>query len=234
MMVPIPPRILVVEDDRSVRDAIADYLAGSGLVVKTAADGREADRVLASEAVDLVVLDLMLPGEDGLSICRRVSAQGPPVLMLSAVGAALDRIVGLECGASDYLAKPFEPRELLARIRAILRRAPPAPDRAALRVFAGLRYNVTDASLTDEDGAAVSLTAGEMRLLGAFLERPFRLLTRSVILDLTHREAAEPFDRAIDLAVSRLRRKLKEASGQNVIETVRGAGYRFIAAVKTA
>lgn len=229
-MTPGPHRILVVEDDRSIGEAIHDFLERNGLEAEIAGDGPAADAWLARDAFDLVVLDLMLPGEDGLSICRRLAASGPPVLMVSAVGETTDRIVGLECGAADYLAKPFEPRELLARIRAILRRpqATPTP-RGRVLAFAGLRYDLEAATLTDAEDAVITLTAGEMRLLEAFLDRPGRLLSRATILDFTHDAAAEPFDRAVDLAVSRLRRKLQAASGEACIETVRGVGYRFIA-----
>ncbi len=231
-MTPGSPRILVVEDDRSVGEAIHDFLERNGLDAEIASDGSAADAWLSGGAFDLVVLDLMLPGEDGLSICRRLAASGPPVLMVSAVGETTDRIVGLECGAADYLAKPFEPRELLARIRAILRRPEVAPTtKSRVLAFAGLRYDLEAATLTGVEGAVVTLTAGEMRLLEAFLERPGRLLTRATILDLTHDAAGEPFDRAVDLAVSRLRRKLVACSGQACIETVRGAGYRFVAQV---
>lgn len=231
-MTPGPPRILVVEDDLSVGEAIHDFLERNGLDAEIAGDGPAADAWLTREAFELVVLDLMLPGEDGLSICRRLAASGPPVLMVSAVGETTDRIVGLECGAADYLAKPFEPRELLARIRAILRR-PSAASAARCRTlaFAGLQYDLEAATLIDAKGAVVTLTAGEMRLLATFLDRPGRLLSRATILDLTHDAAGEPFDRAVDLAVSRLRRKLQSASGQACIETVRGAGYRFVARV---
>lgn len=229
-----PSRILVVEDDRSVREAVSDFLSRNGLSVCTAEDAVAADRALAGDQpFDLVVLDLMLPGEDGLSICRRLAASGPPILMVSAIGDTTDRIVGLECGAADYLAKPFEPRELLARIRAILRRQPPVASVATTLRFAGLIYEVDGARLTDAAGRDVSLTAGEMRLLTAFLDRRGRLLSRAVILDLTHDATSEPFDRAVDLAVSRLRRKLSAASGEDCIETIRGAGYRFTAKVSS-
>jgi len=229
-----PSRILVVEDDRSVREAIRDFLSRNGMSVHTAENAVDADRALANEQrFDLVVLDLMLPGEDGLSICRRLAVAGPAILMVSAIGDTTDRIVGLECGAADYLAKPFEPRELLARIRAILRRQTAAPPMGQCLRFAGLHYDVEGAQLSDAAGHAVSLTTGEIRLLTTFLDRPGRLLSRAVILDLTHDGASEPFDRAVDLAVSRLRRKLRAASGEDCIETVRGAGYRFTAKISS-
>lgn len=226
-------RILVVEDDPSLREAMVEFLAGHGLTVAGVSDGVWADQRLTAERFDLVVLDLMLPGEDGLSICKRLASKGPPVLMVSAVGGTTDRIVGLECGAADYLSKPFEPRELLARIRAILRRRaaelPPVGGRLRFGEFA---YDRAAASLSRSDGTLVSLTGGDLRLLAAFLERPGRLLSRAVLLDLTHDGMTEPFDRAIDLGVSRLRRKLTQAGQPDCIETVRGLGYRFIAPVR--
>ncbi|MCB1608110.1 MAG: response regulator transcription factor [Xanthomonadales bacterium] len=226
-----PINILIVEDDASVRDALADYLGGHGYAVAVAADGRQMATQIARCRPDLVVLDVMLPGEDGLSICRRLAAEGPPVLMLSALGETTDRIVGLELGAADYLAKPFEPRELLARIRAVLRRqdavsSEPAEQHQQL-CFAGWRLDVGERLLRDADGELVSLTAGELDLLIAFAERPGRLLSRQQLMDITHGDSAENFDRAVDLAVSRLRRKLAQVCNDSPIETVRGGGYRF-------
>jgi len=171
----------------------------------------------------------MMPGEDGLAICRRLAPRGLAVLMLSALGDVTDRVVGLELGAADYLVKPFDPRELLARVRALLRRSQPPAE--AAYAFAGWRYDPGQCRLSDPDGATVLLTPNEHVLLRAFLDRPGRLLTRGQLLDLTHGPDAEPFDRAIDLAVSRLRRKLGEA-GPEMIETVRGAGYRLRTAVR--
>lgn len=225
------PRILVVEDDASVREALAEFLHRHGLAVATAANGIEADRRLGAARFDLVVLDLMMPGEDGLSICRRLAGSGPPVLMMSALGDTSDRIVGLEIGAADYLAKPFEPRELLARIRAVLRRTrEAAPERGRLS-FAGLTWDAERSLLSDAAGAPVSLTAGELRLLEAFVTRPGRLLTRDFLMDVLHGPEAGPYDRAIDLSVSRLRRKLAAVAEAACLETVRGAGYRFVAPV---
>jgi two-component system OmpR family response regulator len=225
-------RILVVEDDESIRDAIVGYLGRHGFAGRGADGGAAMDRLLAAEPADLVVLDLMMPGEDGLSICRRLHAQGMPVLVLSALGDTADRIVGLELGASDYLAKPFDPRELVARIRAVLRR-PQSADGVASATFHfdGLRYDPAAAVLHDASGQAVPLTAGELRLLDAFVRRPAQLLSRDQLLDLTEHDPAECFDRAIDLSVSRLRRKLAAAGAGDAIETVRGLGYRFRASV---
>jgi two-component system OmpR family response regulator len=225
-------RILVVEDDESIRDAIVGYLDRHGFSVQAADGGVAMDRLLAGQTVDLVVLDLMMPGEDGLSICRRLQGRNIPVLVLSALGDTSDRIVGLELGASDYLAKPFDPRELVARIRAVLRRPRAAvlPTPASYR-FDGLQYDPAAAVLHDAAGQAVPLTAGELRLLDAFVRRPAQLLSRDQLLDLTQHDPAEHFDRAIDLAVSRLRRKLGAVGAGDSIETVRGLGYRFRAAV---
>ena len=226
------PRILVVEDDPSLREAMVEFLVGHGLTVVAVIDGPQANQRLAAERFDLVVLDLMLPGEDGLSICRRLASEGPPVLMVSAVGGTTDRIVGLECGAADYLPKPFEPRELLARIRAILRRRAAEPQHIGGRLrFGEFAYDPVAARLCRSDGTLISLTGGDLRLLAAFLERPGRLLSRAVLMDLTHDGISEPFDRAIDLGVSRLRRKMAQAGQPSCIETVRGVGYRFIAPV---
>lgn len=233
-MQPTMPRkatILVVEDDKSVQDAIASYLAHHGYAVATASDADEMDRLLANGTPDAIVLDVMLPGEDGLSICRRLS--GVPVLMISAMGSASDRVVGLEVGAWDYLAKPFDPRELLARIRALLRRpAPIETSRPSVYQFSGLRFDPSSASLSCLDEREIPLTSGQARLLEAFVKNPKRVLNRDRLLDLTHSVIDGPFDRAVDLAVSRLRRKLNPHCSPNPIETVRGLGYRFAAPVE--
>lgn len=222
------PRILVVEDDPSLRESMAEFLGEEGFVVTTAAGADEADACLQRGVIDLVVLDVMLPGEDGLSMCRRILAEGgPPVLMVTALGSTTARILGLETGAADYLPKPFEPRELVARIRAVLRRNP-AVSVATRLSFSGLSYDPSLRSLQDTQGRSIVLTAGELRLLETFLTHPARLLDRSILLDLTKGGDAEPFDRAIDLAVSRLRRKLATAGCPYAIETVRGLGYRFV------
>jgi len=229
------PEILVVDDDASIREALCEYLSRHGYSVRGARDAIEMDRLLAQRAADLVVLDLMLPGEDGLSICRRLSAAGQPILMLSAVGSSADRVIGLEIGADDYLAKPFEPRELLARVRALRRRrgAPtaPPPAVAATFVFAGWHFEAAERLLWDPDNAPVSLTPLEYTLLQVFVERGGRLLRRETLMQLIHGPDAEPFDRSIDLLVSRLRRKLTPSQIE-LIETVRGEGYRFTAQVQ--
>jgi two-component system OmpR family response regulator len=232
---PSQEEIVVVDDDDSVREAAAEYLQKHGYRVRTAADGADLDTALAEAPADLVILDLMMPGEDGLSICRRLASGGPPVLMVSALGDTTDRVVGLELGASDYLPKPYDPRELLARVRAVLRRRD--PDEAGGRLaflFDGWRFDADAGRLYDPDRAPVDLTPGEMRLLRALLERPGLLLSRDRLLELTGGPDPEPFDRAIDLAVSRLRRKLEPGGGRTMIETVRGIGYRFQPQVRRA
>lgn len=227
-------RILVVDDDASIRDALCDYLGRHGFQVRGADGAPAMDQALASGGADLIVLDLMMPGEDGLSVCRRLRPGGPPVLMLSAAGETTDRIVGLEVGADDYLPKPFEPRELLARVRAVLRRweAAAGAEPAQVLRFAGWSFDLLGRRLDDPDGRSVPLTAGEAALLRVFLERPGRVLSRNQLLDLARGPAADSFDRAVDLQVSRLRRRLEGGGGAELIETVRGEGYRFTAAVR--
>lgn len=234
-----PSAILVVDDDASIRDAIVDFLGMHGYAVRAAENAAACDRALVEAPADLIVLDVMMPGENGLSLCRRLGASGTPILMLSALDAVTDRIVGLEVGAWDYMTKPFEPRELLARVRALLRR--PAADRTELRapageamIFAGWWFDVEQRRLRAPSGQALLLTEGEHTLLTAFVRRPGRILSRDVLLDLARGVDAAPYDRAIDIAVSRLRRKLAEAHPAPLIETVRGAGYRFLPVVQRA
>jgi len=225
-------RIIVVEDDDSVRDAIVGYLARHAFDVTGVCDVPGFDASADSIRADLIILDVMLPGEDGLSLCRRLRDTGPPVLMLSALGDTTDRIVGLEIGAADYLAKPFDPRELLARVRAILRRdTPPVTQSGTVYRFDRWVFEPDTASVIAPDGAPVAMTAGELRMLLAFVRHPAQVLGRDRLLDMTHGTDDGPFDRAVDLAVSRLRRRLAEAGGESLIETVRGLGYRFQATV---
>lgn len=242
MSAPAPPgkTILIVEDDREIRSLLADFLAREGYVPRMAEDGRAMDAALAEERPHLVILDIMLPGEDGLSICRRLRARGDlPILMLTAKGDDVDRIVGLEVGADDYLPKPFNPRELLARIRAVLRRsAPAAPDAAAQPPrrtvgFAGLVADLDARSVQTANGTEVELTSAEFELLACFLERPRRVLSREQLLDWTRGRNADPFDRTIDVSVSRLRRKLAtvDPDAAQLIKTVRNGGYLFSAAI---
>ena len=234
------PHILVVEDDRQISRLVARYLGENHCRVSVAGDGREMDRLLGFSRVDLVVLDLMLPGEDGLSLCRRLRAGSHvPIIMLTAKGEDLDRIVGLEMGADDYLAKPFNPRELLARIRAVLRRAALAaetPSGRGARVlsFLGWRLDCVLRELTSPQGARVAITRAEFDLLQVLCERPGRVLSRDQLLDLTQGRSLAPFERSIDILVSRLRRKIEsDPHHPEVIKTVRSSGYLFTPAVET-
>lgn len=228
-------RILVVDDDRRLRDLLTRYLGEQGFAVQAAADGVAMDALLAQHRFDAVVLDLMLPGEDGLAICRRLRAAGEhvPILMLTARGDDVDRIIGLEMGADDYLPKPFNPRELLARINAILRRqAPRAPDSRASReddiVFGDYRLEPAARRLT-RHGVPVPLTSGEYSLLYALATHPHQPLSRQVLLDLARGREMEAYDRSIDVQISRLR-KIIEADPANprFIRTVWGHGYVFV------
>jgi two-component system OmpR family response regulator len=224
-------RVLIVDDDDGLRTEIADYLGEQDFEVHSARDAESMDAILAERSVDILVLDLMLPGEGGLSICRRVlEAGGPAILMLSAMGEDVDRIVGLELGADDYLAKPCAPRELLARIRAILRRKQGGVGRPPVGVgyrFGGFRLDVPRRHLQAPNGVTVLLTPGEFTLLYAFLERPGQVLTRDQLLDAARGCDTEIFDRAIDVQISRLRRKLCAFTDREIIVTLRGAGYIF-------
>ena len=221
------PRILVVDDDAELRGLIADFLSGNGLDVRGAANGAEMDAALAEAPVDLIVLDLMMPGEDGLSIVRRLhGGDRPPVIMLSAMGEDTDRIVGLEVGADDYLAKPCNPRELLARIRAVLRRgegaAMPEPP-GHLRRFGPWTLDVAERQVS-RDGAATAVTDGEFRILTALLDRPGRVVSRDQLIEATRGSDSDVFDRTIDVTISRLRKKLGPG---DPIRTVRNEGYRL-------
>lgn len=224
----IAQRILVVDDDPGIREVLCDYLGQHGYAMQGAASAAEMDRALTAGPVDLIVLDLMMPGEDGLSVCRRLNGSGPPVVMLSAMGEDTDRIIGLELGADDYLAKPCNPRELLARIRAVLRRPrEEAADAGPCLRFAGWRLDLVRRELIRPDGAPVSLSAGEFSLLRAFAERPGRVLTRDQLLERARGADADVFDRAMDVQISRLRKKLDDGSGVEMIVTLRGEGYMF-------
>jgi len=236
------PHLLVVDDDREIRGLVSQFLTKHGFRVTQARDGKEATRALEASRVDLVVLDLMMPGEDGLSICRRLrsdpTTETLPIIMLTAMGEETDRVVGLEMGADDYLAKPFGPRELLARIKAVLRRsaggpqAPGAPKGASLS-FEGWTLDTAKRELRSPDGALVQLSAGEYDLLIAFVEHPQRVLNRDQLLDLARGRSAAPFDRSIDVQVSRLRRKIEpDPANPTMIKTVRGGGYMFTPAIQ--
>ena len=202
--------IVVIDDDTSIREAIAEYLSGHGYSVRAADGAAACDNLLAAAPADLVILDVMMPGEDGLSLCRRLAPLGTPILMLSALDAVTDRVVGLEVGAWDYLAKPFEPRELLARVRALLRRpglGPTAePDDCGAMRFAGWWFSPEERRLRDPQGRPVMLSEGDHVLLEVFVRRPGRVLSRDVLLNHSRGIDAELYDRAIDIAVSRLRR----------------------------
>jgi two-component system, OmpR family, response regulator len=234
------PNILVVEDDRETRNLIAKYLRTNACNVRTAADGREMVRAMTDRRIDLLILDVMLPGEDGLSLCRKVRAESQvPIIMLTARGEDVDRIIGLEMGADDYLPKPFNPRELLARINAVLRRqaagriASTAEGATAL-TFEGWRIDLRLRELRNPDGARVVLTSAEFDLLRTFCERPGRVLSRDSLLDLTHGRNAGSFERSIDVLVSRIRRKIEpDPQDATLIKTVRSGGYVFTPRVET-
>lgn len=237
---PNDPHLLVVDDHREIRDSLARYLRQHGFRVETASGGQSMLTALKSGAYDLIVLDIMMPGEDGLSLCRKVREKsGPPVILLSAMAEETDRIVGLEVGADDYLVKPFNPRELLARIRAVLRRAGSAQSRMEAEETAhGWRFDrwqvlAKERELVDEQGTRTALSSGEFKLLRAFLNRANTVLSRDQLLDLCHGRAAQAFDRAIDNQVARLRRKV-EADPANpvLIQTVWGDGYKLAAEVE--
>ncbi|ORE98148.1 response regulator transcription factor [Aurantimonas sp. 22II-16-19i] len=229
--------ILIVEDDPDIRHLVTDLMAREGFAVEQAKDVAAAEASIARKRPDVVILDLMLPGEDGLSFCRRLRARDAlPILMLTAKSDEIDRVLGLEMGADDYLVKPFGPRELVARVRVILRRRqspaslPPPSRRFG---FAGFVIDIDARELTTEDGRAISLTTGEFDLLSCFVQRPRRVLTRDQILDWTRGREADPFDRTVDMLVSRLRRKLDAAQpGSNLITTIRNGGYLFVAPVR--
>ncbi|GHT87982.1 DNA-binding response regulator [Betaproteobacteria bacterium] len=234
-----PDHILIVDDDRDIRTLLADYLEKQGLRCTTATDGREMRAVLESHRIDLIVLDIMMPGEDGLTLCRNLRASGDnkaniPVLMLTARGEDMDRIIGLEMGADDYLPKPFVPRELYARVRAILRRAralPPnmsaAPNTHARELhFTNWRLDTIARHLIDRDGTIVALSGAEFRMLNVFLAHPQRILSRDQLMELTQGREADVFDRSIDLLISRLRQRLNDnAREPAIIKTVRNEGY---------
>jgi len=226
------PHVLIVDDDREIRGLLAQYLEKHDFRTSAVADGREMRRVLERSHVDLLVLDLMLPGEDGLSLCRELRGRSQlPIIMLTARGEDVDRIVGLELGADDYVAKPFNPRELLGRIRAVLRRsahAPrdPSPENVRGFSFDGWRLDTVTRSLTSASGNEVNLSGAEYRLLAVLLGSGNRVLTRAQLTELLRGREADPFDRSIDVRVSRLRQILgDDARAPQIIKTVYGEGY---------
>jgi two-component system OmpR family response regulator len=236
--------VLIVDDDEGIRSLISSFLEKHGFRTMLAAGPDEMRAAMARQRPDLIVLDVMMPGEDGLSALRSLQgSNAPPVIMLSAVGSDIDRIIGLEIGADDYLSKPCNPRELLARIRTVLRRRERDADPAAATVvpigenrpmlrFAGWALDPAGFVLYDPEGGVVPLTEGEFRLMRALVEHPRRVLTRDQLLDYARGEESDSYDRAIDVQISRLRRKLVAGrGGDELIRTVRSEGYMFIAAV---
>jgi two-component system, OmpR family, response regulator len=234
------PRILLVEDDAEISRMLVDVLSDCGFAALPATSAAEMDAVIARETVDLVVLDIMLPGEDGLSICRRLRGSSTtPVIMLTARGTDIDRIVGLEIGADDYVTKPFNSRELVARIRAVLRRTQGGRDGAALRrrplLFSGWRLDAANRELRNPDDVQVALTTVEFDLLVVFCQNAGRILSRDQLIELTHGRLASPLERSIDVHVSRLRQKIElDPRDPTFIKTVRLGGYLFTPLVSQA
>src|SRR5262245_958162 len=235
---PRSSHILLVDDDQQIRTGLARFLTTQGLRVSLAKDGAEMFNMFSAGHIDLIVLDVMLPGEDGFSLCRRLRASSDvPVLMLTAVTGETDRIVGLELGADDYLCKPFQPRELLARIRAVLRRVNSMPPglrrrKTATFHFLGWSLDVYNRTLTSPTGELVELTGGEFDLLQAFVEHPQTVLSRDQLLDLARGRSSTVFDRSMDVQVMRLRRKIEPDPQQPaIIKTVRSSGYVFTPSV---
>lgn len=231
--------VLIVDDDAELRRLAGKFLRENGLKVSSTQDAREMREAIAAGTVDLVILDIMLPGTSGLDLCREIRrASDLPIIMLTARGSDVDRIIGLELGADDYLAKPFNPRELLARIHAVLRRMrtsdPGAKAGGHLLRFSGWVLDTRRRELTNPDGAVVDLSTGEYDLLITFLEHPQRVLTRDQLMDAAKNRTPTGFDRAIDIQVSRLRKKIEKADGPDMVKTVRGAGYLFSPEVERA
>lgn len=233
------PHILVVDDHRDIRETLARYLVKNGMRTTTAESASHARKALKAAAIDLVVLDIMMPGEDGLALCRHLVETSPtPVILLTAMADDTDRVIGLEVGADDYVTKPFNPRELLARIRAVLRRTSLAPKERdpidqEILYFDGWSLNVPRRELSDPEGITVALSSGEFQLLCAFLKRPKMVLNRDQLMDLTSGRTPGVFDRSIDNQVSRLRRKIEaDPKDPKLIKTVWGGGYMFTGDVK--
>ncbi|KRB61966.1 two-component system response regulator [Rhizobium sp. Root708] len=236
--------IMIVDDDREIRELLSGYLTKNGLRVTVAADGRQMRSFLDGNTVDLIVLDVMMPGDDGLVLCRELRAgkhKATPVLMLTARSDEMDRILGLEMGADDYLAKPFAARELLARIKAVLRRTRMLPpnlqisEAGQLLIFGEWRLDTVSRHLLDKDGTAIALSGAEYRLLKVFIDHPQRVLNRDQLLNLTQGRDADLFDRSIDLLVSRLRQRLgDDAREPTYIKTVRSEGYVLSVPVEIA
>lgn len=233
--------ILIVDDDEQIRNLLGDFFKQHGFVPHLAENGQDMHSVLNAHSIDIIVLDVMMPGEDGLSLCRTLrKSSNIPIIMLTAIGEEVDRIVGLEMGADDYIAKPFSPRELLARVKAILRRAsgtdnePPSLATKRIYKFANWQLDPDSRQLLSPEGLEVNLSTGEFSLLLVFLERPQKILSRDQLLDLTKNRLASPFDRSIDIQISRIRHKIEENHKQpQIIKTVRGGGYMIAAPVIT-
>lgn len=232
------PHLLVVDDDLEIRRLLGRYLTEQGFRASMAGSRREFHERLATERFDLVVLDVMLPDGSGLDLCRQLRQEGSrlPVILVTALKEDVDRIIGLEIGADDYIGKPFNPRELLARIRAVLRRSSTTlpettPGRATFR-FAGFVADIATRTVSGHGGAEIVLTGAEFELLRAFLDRPGRILSREQLLDLTQGREAGPFDRSIDVLISRLRKKFGEVSDEPIFKTVRNGGYQLAAHVE--
>ena len=233
-----PTALLLVDDEATLREPLAEYLARQGFVVREADSAAAARSALGDFAPDLVLLDIMMPGEDGLSLCRHlVEARGIPVILLTAKSEAMDRIIGLEIGADDYVPKPFEPRELVARIRSVLRRAardsgPAIDDEHFVYQFEGWELDPLKRRLIDPEGASIAISTAEFRMLKALCDHPRQVLDRDRLLDLVQGREAHLFDRAVDNQVSRLRRKIEvDSRNPELIQTVRGGGYRLAADV---
>ena len=231
--------ILLVEDDVEISRLVSRYLRANDFRISAMPDGRQINRAIEDGHIDLILLDLMLPGEDGLSLCRRLRGRSSvPIIMLTAKGEELDRIVGLEIGADDYLSKPFNPRELLARIRAVLRRvssATPAATRARHLTFSGWQIDCLVRELKDPKGTRITLTGAEFGLLQVLCERSGRVLSRDQLLDLTQARSAGALGRGIDVLISRLRRKIeRDPHDPAIIKTVRSGGYLFAATVEAS
>lgn len=235
------PHVLVVEDDREISRLVTRYLRSNDFRVSVAGDGREMERALDSSRIDLIVLDLMLPGEDGLSLCQRLRAKSRiPIIMLTAKSEEVDRIIGLEMGADDYLPKPFNPRELLARVRAVLRRTdwaggPAEGTSDRMLSFLGWRLDPRRREVCDPEGTRIAFTGAEFDLLQVFCEKAGRVLSRDQLLDMTQGRQAGAFERSVDVLVSRLRRKIeRNPQDPEIIKTVRSGGYVFTPVVEPA
>lgn len=229
--------ILVVDDDDEIRKLVGRYLGAQGFRVSLAADGRSMEQCVATGDFDLIVLDVILPDALGLDLCRKLRERSKvPIILLTALKEDVDRIIGLELGADDYLCKPFNPRELVARIRAVLRRANDNSTHVAQKDegfrFAGFTASRSTRSVTASDGTEIRLTSAEFDLLLAFLERPGRVLSRNQLLDITQGREAGPFDRSIDVLISRLRRKLRDTETAQIFKTQRNGGYQFAARIE--